>query len=110
LLAIDDLALKIDRAIPCGLIISERISNALKHAFRDRRKGTIWVGLTRADPCRLRLTVRDDGFGLPAGFDVTNVNSMGLQLVTTLCEQLAGTLEVTCNPGACFQLTFSEKG
>jgi PAS domain S-box-containing protein len=110
LLSIDDLALKIDRAIPCGLIINELITNALKHAFRDRRNGTIWVGLTSADPGRLRLTVRDDGFGLPAGFEVDSVNSMGLQLVTTLCEQLAGTLEVTCNPGACFQLTFSEKG
>ncbi|HEY0993451.1 MAG TPA: PAS domain S-box protein [Kofleriaceae bacterium] len=108
--AIDDLPLKIDRAIPCGLILSELITNALKHAFRDRRNGTIWVSLTRADPGRLRLTVRDDGSGLPAGFDIANVNSMGLQLVTTLCEQLSGTLEVTHDPGACFQLTFSERG
>ncbi len=65
-LAIDDVSLGVDRAIPCGLVLNELITNALKHGFTDGRRGTIRVELVRLDATRLRLTVTDDGAGLPA--------------------------------------------
>ena len=106
-LAIEEIPLGIDRAIPCGLVINELISNSLKHAFKDGRCGTIRVALAKVDDGRLQLSVCDDGIGLPAGFDIQVSESMGLQLVTTLAEQLGATLVVNGEGGASFQLTFA---
>jgi PAS domain S-box-containing protein len=104
-LAIDPVPLTIDRAIPCGLLINELITNALKHAFAGGRSGTIRVGLTRIED-KLRLEVRDNGVGLPPSWDAYKMESMGLQLVTTLAEQLDGVLTVEGRGGAAFQITF----
>jgi PAS domain S-box-containing protein len=106
-LAIDELPLGIDRAIPCGLVINELITNSLKHGLKDGRAGKIRVELKRTDDAKFRLTVQDDGIGLPVGFDIHKAESMGLQLVCTLCEQLDATLVVTSENGAAFQLTFA---
>jgi len=105
-LEIADVALGIDRAIPCGLVINELISNALKHAFPDGRAGTVRVELVAVDGGRLRLTVRDDGIGLPPGFAIDRAESLGLQLVHTLAEQLDAVLVVRSDGGAAFELTF----
>jgi two-component sensor histidine kinase len=105
-LAIDDVALPVDEAIPCGLVLNELITNALKHAFKGRRTGTIRVELTKIADGRLRLAVKDDGVGLPRGFDVKTSESLGLQLVCTLSEQLEAELDVNGKVGAAFQLTF----
>ncbi len=88
----DAVALVVERAIPLGLIINELISNALKHAFPSR-PGTIAVEIS-TEGKNLRLTVRDDGIGLPANFEMASSRSLGMQLVTSLIEQLDGTLEV----------------
>jgi two-component sensor histidine kinase len=109
-LLVDDIPLGIDRAIPCGLVINELITNALKHGCRGDRSGTIQVGLTRVAGDRLKLWVRDDGPGLPPGFSIATASSMGLRLVTTLCRQLDATLEIGDGPGASFALVFPEKG
>jgi PAS domain S-box-containing protein len=106
-LVIDEVPLGIDRAIPCGLVVNELMTNALKHAFRGGRKGTIRVALAQLEDGRIRLGVTDDGGGLPEGFDVRKVRSMGLQLVCTLAEQLDAELSVTSDNGASFQLTFA---
>jgi PAS domain S-box-containing protein len=106
-LAIDDVPLGVDRAIPCGLLLNELITNALKHAFPAGRGGTVRVELARIAGGRLRLVVRDDGVGLSVGFDLQRTESLGMQLVTTLAEQLEATLEVSSAGGATFQLTFS---
>ena len=105
-LAIDDIPLGVDRAIPCGLVLNELITNALKHAFRGGRRGTIRVALGTLDDGRVRLRVDDDGCGVPPGFDIHQATSMGLQLVCTLAEQLAGEIAVIGPPGTSFQLTF----
>lgn len=109
-LAIDEIPLGIDRAIPCGLVINELISNSLKHGFKDGRTGTIRVGLTMLDNGALRLSVQDNGIGLPQGFDIHKIESMGLQLVRTLSEQLDARLVVSSDRGASFQLTFAGGG
>jgi PAS domain S-box-containing protein len=106
-LAIDDVSLSLDRAIPCGLLINELMTNALKHAFRDR-SGTLRVALERQDDGALRLTVADDGIGLPAGFEAGRATSLGLQIVNTLARQLDAQLIVERQHGSSFQLTFSE--
>ncbi|WP_394836018.1 PAS domain S-box protein [Pendulispora rubella] len=105
-LAVEDLTIAVDRAIPCGLVLNELMTNALKHAFPDGRSGTIRVGLARLDGGLLRLSVRDDGVGLPAGVDVRRAGSLGLQLVSTLAEQLEGTVTVHNDLGTTFELTF----
>src|SRR5207244_12248006 len=87
-LAIGDVALPVDKAIPCGLLLNELITNALKHAFNDGRSGTIRVALGRIDGGRLRLTVSDDGVGLPQVYDVRNSESLSLHLGPTLSYQL----------------------
>jgi len=69
-LEIEDLALAVDKAIPCGLALNELITNALKHAFPSGRRGTIRVELSKREEGMLRLVVKDDGVGLPAGTDI----------------------------------------
>ena len=105
-LAISDLALAVNTAIPCGLLLNELITNAVKHAFSDGRKGTIRVELAPLDEGKLRLRVADDGIGLPPGLEVRRAQSLGLQLVSMLADQLDAELDVKNAPGASFQLTF----
>jgi PAS domain S-box-containing protein len=96
----------LERAIPCGLTVNELVTNAFKHAFPDDRHGTITLGLAADGEDDIVLTVADDGVGLPAGFEMKQVKSLGLQLVPLLVEQLQGTLVVTSAGGSCFALRF----
>ena len=101
-----DIYLSIDNAVPCGLIINELISNALKHAFVDGREGEICVLMQQLADQQVKLIVRDNGVGLPEGVDYMNTGSLGLQLVTMLVQQLDGTIEIRNNVGAEFEITF----
>lgn len=102
---IEPLQLGVDKAIPCGLILNELLTNAVKHAFPAERRGAVYVSLANTNGA-VCLTVRDDGVGLPANFDAANSKSLGLQLVSTLVEQLGGHLEITSGAGAVFRVTF----
>jgi two-component sensor histidine kinase len=104
-LAVEDVALAVDKAIPCGLILNELITNALKHAFPDGRSGRVRVELVPFGANGLRLVVRDDGVGLPAGLDVHRPSSLGLQLVQMLAKQLHAALEVEAAEGTHVRLT-----
>ena len=94
-----------ERAIPCGLVVNELVSNAFKHAFPDDRAGEIRIELGTKDG-QAELLVADNGVGLAADFDLTKVKSLGLQLVPLLVEQLSGTFTVEPGPGARFCLRF----
>lgn len=99
-------ALEIDRAIPCGLIVNELVANALKHAFPDHRAGTVSVTLTPPDAQgTLHLEVSDDGVGLPEDLEGRRNQSLGLRLVSDLARQLGGELRIL--PGPRFQVTFN---
>ncbi|MCC6396849.1 MAG: PAS domain S-box protein, partial [Bacteroidetes bacterium] len=102
----DSVSLDIDQAIPCGLIVNELCTNALKHAFPDKTRGRIAVSLRECDDGSVLLAVRDDGIGLPADLDVFRETSMGMTLVTSLVDQIGGSLAVDRNGGTAFALTF----
>ncbi len=104
-LAVDIPPLPIDIAIPCGLLLNELMSNCFKHAFRGGAGGCVGVSLLAAGGTNV-LTVADDGPGFPAGTDFRNTTSFGLQLVNTLVEQLAGTIELAADRGTTFTVRF----
>jgi len=100
------LPLEIERAIPCGLIVNELVSNAFKHAFPDGRKGEITIHLHSEDDGQIWLTVTDNGTGLAPGVDFRDTATLGLQLVNMLTKQLAGEIELRNENGASFTLSF----
>jgi PAS domain S-box-containing protein len=101
------LFLPINAAIPCGLVVNELISNALKHAFPGDRKGEISVELI-ADPSgKAVLSVADNGIGIPEGIDISKTSTLGLQLVTLLTDQLGGKITTRRSNPTEFVLTFA---
>lgn len=106
---IADVALNINQAIPCGLMLNELVNNAFKHAFRGRDKGYIRIGMC-LEQGEIKLTVEDDGVGLPADFEKSNCTSLGMNLVHTLAAQLEGTLTTSVNSGTRFTVTFPKTG
>jgi len=104
---VDELWMMIDRAVPCGLLLNELVTNALKHAFPDGRSGEVVVGLRRQEGLRV-LSVHDSGVGLPSGIDIAHAPSLGLRLVQALTQQLGGRLAIE-GPGARFTVTWPEE-
>jgi len=111
-LLIDDIVLGVDTAVPCGLIVNELVSNALKHAFPPGRMhgGIVRVELRAMDADRLALAVSDDGVGLPPDLHLGSLQTLGLQLVDVLVQQLAGTIQVDRRPGTTFTIVFPAQG
>ncbi|NEP18100.1 MAG: sensor histidine kinase, partial [Leptolyngbya sp. SIO4C1] len=102
---IEDIFLETDTAVSCGLIINELISNALKYAFQGVEAGTISIQAKQMETMRFCMTVSDNGIGLPQDLDVYNTDTLGLQLVTDLTEQLEGELEILRTNGTEFKFT-----
>lgn len=102
----EEVFLPVDTAIPCSLIVNELMSNALKYAFNGRAQGTISIHLKKREKDIL-LTVSDDGVGFPKDIDYLNTDTLGMQLVVNLVNQLQGNLEVDFNEGSAFQINFS---
>ncbi len=105
----EPLQMGIDTAVPCGLILNELISNALKHAFPDDRLGRITISLHVQADDRVCLSVADDGIGLPSEMDIFNTSSLGLQLVHTLVSQLGGEIQINHAGGVQFNIIFPFK-
>jgi PAS domain S-box-containing protein len=99
-------SLDVERAIPCGLIINELVTNALRHAFPGREKGTVTVGMHSAADGMHTLSVSDNGTGFPEGLDFRNTKSLGMQLVISLVAQLGGDIELQRKEGTAFTVTF----
>jgi two-component sensor histidine kinase len=101
-----EVRLPIDAAVPCGLIVNELISNALKHAFPEGRKGTIRIEFAQQGEGNAVLSVTDDGIGLPESFNLEDSETLGIQLVYMLAGQLGGTVIVKSSPRTSFSLRF----
>jgi two-component sensor histidine kinase len=107
-LDVRDCFLSLNAGIPCGLIVNELVSNALKHAFPDGRSGRIRVELKPAGAGMFRLAVADDGVGLPEGADFGSAPTLGLQIVGMLVEQLEGSIEVDRRSGTEIRIVFED--
>jgi two-component sensor histidine kinase len=104
---LEDISFNIDTAIPLGLITNELISNSLKHAFPNPRSGVIEIEIKRIDTNNYELIVKDNGIGLPAGFNIDESKTLGLKLVSVLVEQINGNLNINPNNGASFTIHFN---
>jgi two-component sensor histidine kinase len=103
---IEPVRLQIHQAIPCGLILNELISNTLKHAFPAGQAGEVRITLLQEASGTCVLAVHDTGVGFPDGLDFRRTESLGLQLVCILTEQLGGSIALECRSGTTFTLTF----
>ncbi|GAA6622491.1 histidine kinase dimerization/phosphoacceptor domain -containing protein [Scytonema sp. NUACC26] len=99
--------LNLDTAIPCGLLINELISNSLKYAFPEGRRGEISIRLVSSTDNTIILIVSDTGIGIPDSLDWSNTNSLGLRIVHNLTRQLKGTLTLDRDRGTAFHITFA---
>ena len=102
-----EVRLSIDLAIPCGLALNEILTNSLKYAFPPTWSGEkpeITVAIGPDEHACTRLVIADNGVGLPAGFTFPQTNSLGLQLVHSLVEQIGGTIEVGSGPGTSYTI------
>jgi two-component sensor histidine kinase len=107
---IPETSFDIDTMIPLGLVVNELLSNAIKYAFPEGGEGTLFVGLDDLGGGRYRLVIRDDGVGLPEGFDIYGKETFGMPLVNSLVRQLGGEMEVLGERGAEFRITFMRSG
>ena len=106
----DDIHIPVDIAIPCGLILNELVTNSLKHAFPDGRKGFVTILLkNEAGSKKNRLEVSDNGIGLPEGVDLKARAGMGIKTVIGLAEmQIKGEISYETLGGVRFSICFAE--
>ncbi len=101
--------MSVETAVPCGLILTELLSNALKYAFPDKEKGLVTIRFSKLSDENFELTISDDGVGMPDGVNPQKTESTGLNLVYNLVKsQLHGTIKEECNHGASFTICFKE--
>ncbi|MGB9201864.1 PAS domain S-box protein [Methanobacterium sp.] len=105
-LDIQEIKLNIDTSIPLGLVINELVTNIVKYAFKDM-KGTITIKL-KSYSRGMELIIADDGIGLPEDIDIENSETLGLQLIHSLINQLDGKLEIDTTNGTEFKIRFNE--
>jgi PAS domain S-box-containing protein len=108
-LEVEDIKVDVDTAIPCGLIVNELVSNALKYAFPLGREGQVHLKATMVSRQQVALSVSDNGVGLPADMASRSADTLGFQLVHMLVKQLRGTLDIVKNGGTTFMITFPTK-
>jgi PAS domain S-box-containing protein len=110
-MGLEPVLLPVDLSVPCALILNELVSNALKHAFpkRNRGEGVVTVWLRRLRKGRISLGVRDNGVGLPAGFDWRQARTLGLRLVQMLAGQIDAAVEISGREGTEFTITFGRQ-
>ena len=104
---LERVSIDLDQAIPCGLLVNEVITNSLKYAWGDEGSGNINIKL-RKEGNLILLEIGDDGKGLPDEFDLIKSDTLGLQLIITLIEQLDGELSVDISKGTKYLIKFED--
>jgi PAS domain S-box-containing protein len=105
-LDVEKIYLDVERAIPCGLIVHELLSNALRHAFPGGEKGEIFLKMHEGIDSTYVLTVKDTGIGFPKGMDYRRAKTLGMQLVNDWVTQLNGTIKLRRKTGTEFRIVF----
>jgi two-component sensor histidine kinase len=105
-LDVEEIPLALDVAIPFGLLMNELLSNCLEHGLPKESAGAIHV-LVRRTAKGVGLAIKDNGAGLPEGFDPARSTSMGLKLASGLAHQLGGTLQFASSDGCLVQADFT---
>lgn len=107
---VSDITIDIDSVVPCGLIVNELITNSLKYAFPDNKKGEIKISLHKNEDSEIEMVFSDNGIGLPEDIDYRNTDSMGLRLIFKMTEhQLGGKVELDRSNGTEFRICFKEE-
>jgi two-component system sensor kinase len=106
-LRVSDTFLSIDVAIPCGLLVNEIISNAIKHAFPGDVSGNITIEMFSPNSHDFTLRIKDNGIGIPDNIDISNTGTLGMELITTLTSQLEGSIELNKSQGTEFIIKFA---
>lgn len=101
----DPVEFTITQAIPCGLLMNEIVTNALKHAFDERKTGTISISLKKKGE-NIELVIADDGVGLPDNFEELKEKSLGMTLIYTLASQLNAEMKIESDEGTRYRLSF----
>lgn len=101
--------LDVTLAVPLGLIINEAVTNSLKYAFLNQQRGTLSVQVVRLDNATYRLTISDDGVGLPTHFNPRTSRTMGMNLIRGLSKQLGADLTINSDAGVQIRLDFTEE-
>ncbi len=104
-----DFSVSIDRAVPLGLIVSELVANALKHAFRGRDSGAVSISVEQRGANEIALVVTDDGIGIPDSLDWRNTDSLGLMITNMLAKQINGTVELDRTQGTRWSVIFGHE-
>ncbi len=102
----EDVYIPLNQAIPCGLILNELVTNALKHAYVDRTQGEVIIRLEKQDQ-QVHLSIEDNGQGIPNGFDADKSESLGIRLVSILTKQIGGELTVQKSDPTKIKLSFT---
>lgn len=104
---IKNFQIDLEKAVPCGLIVNELFSNALKHAFPDEREGQIEMVFSSNDENEIEILISDDGIGLPDDLDITHTESLGMNIVKLLViDQLNGKIDIDRKAGTKFHIRF----
>lgn len=98
------LTLDLQRAVPCGLLVNELVTNAIKHAFPDGRHGTVTVAVGRREEGSYQISVMDDGVGIAQELELGKAKSLGFQLIPLLADQAGGSLQLDRSQGTRFDL------
>ncbi|MDP4266464.1 MAG: PAS domain S-box protein [Bacteroidota bacterium] len=103
---IENIYLNLDTSIPLGLIITEIVSNTFKYAFPNSKKARLIITLKQIQYNNYELIIKDNGIGLPIGFNIDNSETLGLKLVTSLISQISGKLELFNENGTCYKINY----
>lgn len=106
---VQEIALPLDQAIPCGLVINELVTNAFKHGFPDGRSGQVSVSIAENGADGIELVVADDGVGIPAAVGFAGGGGFGLALVSMLADQLGATVNIERHSGARIHARFPRR-
>jgi two-component sensor histidine kinase len=105
----NNISLNINTSIPLGLLINEIVTNSMKHGFSERNSGEIYIRITRENDHYFLLQIGDSGIGYTQDLSIEKAESLGLQLITSLAEQLMGNVECCCDkPGTHYCIRFQE--